>query len=296
MSAILLTGVSGQLGQELLETLAPLGRVVAPSHAELDLADTDAIRATVRAAGPSVIVNAAAYTAVDKAEAEPAMAARINAAAPETLAAEAKRYGALLIHYSTDYVFDGLRTTPYTEADTTHPLSVYGRTKLEGEQAIAASGCRHLILRTSWVYSARRSNFVLTMLKLARERSELAVVADQVGSPTWARALARATTTILQQIAAGNSCSGLYHLTASGSASRYELVRQIIELARAGNQNTAWASLREAKTADFPLPAARPPYSVLDNTKIYRDFGVVMPSWEKQLQEFITGLQATNIA
>jgi dTDP-4-dehydrorhamnose reductase len=296
LSVILLTGVSGQLGRELLDTLAPLGRVVAPNHAELDLADPDAIRATVRAAGPSVIVNAAAYTAVDKAEAEPAMAARINTAAPETLAAEAKRCGALLIHYSTDYVFDGLRTTPYTEADTTHPLSVYGRTKLEGEHAIAASGCRHLILRTSWVYSARRSNFVLTMLKLARERSELAVVADQVGSPTWARALARATTTILQQIAAGNPCAGLYHLTSSGAASRYELVRQIIELARAGNQNTAWANLREAKTADFPLPAARPLYSVLDNTKIHRDFGVVMPSWEKQLQEFITGLPATNTA
>ncbi len=296
MSVILLTGVSGQLGRELLDTLAPLGRVVAPNHAELDLGDPDAIRATVRAANPSVIVNAAAYTAVDKAEAEPAMAARINAAAPEALATEAKRCGALLIHYSTDYVFDGLRTTPYTEADTTHPLSVYGRTKLEGEHAIASSGCRHLILRTSWVYSARRSNFVLTMLKLARERSELAVVADQVGSPTWARALARASTTILQQIAAGNSSAGLYNLTASGSASRYELVRQIIELARAGNQNTAWASLREAKTADFPLPAARPPYSVLDNTKIHRDFSVVMPSWEEQLREFITALPATKTA
>lgn len=296
MSVVLLTGVSGQLGRELLDTLPPLGRVVAPDHAELDLANPDAIIATVRAIHPSVIVNAAAYTAVDKAEAEPAMAARINAAAPETLATEAKRCGALLVHYSTDYVFDGLRTTPYTEADTTHPLSVYGLTKLEGEHAIAASGCRHLILRTSWVYSARRSNFVLTMLKLARERSELAVVADQIGSPTWARALARTSTAILQQIAAGNPCAGLYHLTASGSASRYELVSQIIKLARAVENNAAWASLREAKTADFPLPAARPPYSVLDNAKIHRDFGVAMPSWEEQLQEFISELLAANPA
>ncbi len=290
MSTILLTGTSGQLGGELQGALASLGRVVAPNHAELDLADPDALRTAVRNINPSIIVNAAAYTAVDKAEAEPARAAQINTTAPEILASEAKRCGALLIHYSTDYVFDGTRTTPYTEADGTNPLSVYGSTKLAGEHEIAGSGCRHLMLRTSWVYSAGRNNFVLTMLKLAQERSELAIVTDQVGSPTWARALARATATILQQVAAGNTSTGLYHLTASGSASRHELVRRLIEISRAGGRSAGWANLREAKTADFPLPAARPPYSVLDNTKIHRDFGIKMPSWEDQLQEFLGGL------
>ena len=219
MSIILITGSSGQVGWELQTALAPLGRVIAPDHAAMDLTDPDAIRAVVRTTQPSVIVNAAAYTAVDKAEAEPELATRINSTAPEILAAEAKRCNALLIHYSTDYVFDGGKTTPYAETDATVPLSVYGHTKLAGEHAIADSGCRHLILRTSWVYSVRRSNFVLTMLKLAQERSKLAVVTDQIGSPTSAKALAQSTATLLQQVAAGNAAHGLYHLTASGSAS-----------------------------------------------------------------------------
>lgn len=292
MNTILLTGASGQVGWELRNTLAPLGRVIAPGRDELDLTTTEAIRTTIRAAAPAIIVNAAAYTAVDKAESEPALATQVNAVAPAVMAEEARRIGALLVHYSTDYVFDGHKTTPYVEADATHPLSIYGSTKLAGEYAIADSGCRHLILRTSWVYSARRSNFVLTMLKLARERSELAVVADQVGSPTWARALAKSTAALLQSIAAGNAATGLYHLSATGSASRHELVRRMIELARESGSGNTWASLRAAKTADFPLPAARPPYSVLDNGKIHRDFGIAMPSWDTQLREFLGELPA----
>lgn len=290
MTSILLTGPSGQVGRELLNALAPLGSVVAPSRTALDLADPDALRATVREIKPSIIVNAAAHTAVDKAETEPALAAQINTTAPEVLAAEAGRCGALLIHYSTDYVFDGGKTTPYAETDATRPLSVYGHSKLAGEHAIATSGCRHLILRTSWVYSASRSNFVLTMLKLAQERSELAVVTDQIGSATSAKALAQSTLALLQQVAAGNTATGLYHLTASGSASRHELVRRMIELAREAGRGTAWARLRTAKMADFPLPAARPPYSVLDNAKILRDFGIEMPSWDAQLREFLSEL------
>lgn len=292
MSSILLTGKTGQVGWELQNALAPLGRVIATDHAGMDLADPDAIRMVIRSSHPSLIVNAAAYTAVDKAEAEPALAAQINATAPEVMAEEARRCGALLVHYSTDYVFDGYKTTPYVETDTTHPLSVYGSTKLQGERAIIASGCRYLILRTSWVYSARRSNFVLTMLKLAQERKELAVVADQVGSPTWAKALAKSTAALLQSVAAGNEITGLYHLSATGSASRYELVQQLIELASASGGGKAWANLRTATTADFPLPAVRPPYSVLDTGKILRDFGIAMPSWNVQLREFIGELPA----
>ena len=293
MSTILLTGHTGQVGWELQAALAPMGSVMAPDHASMDLADPDAIRAAIRAAHPSVIVNAAAYTAVDKAEVEPALAARINAQAPEVMAVEAERCGAMFVHYSTDYVFDGRKTTPYVETDATHPLSVYGRTKLDGELAIAASGCRHLILRTSWVYSARRSNFVLTMRKLAQQRKELAVVTDQIGSPTWARSLAQATVKLLRSVATGNRATGLYHLSASGTASRHELVRRIIDLSRQSGQGAEWAALRTATSAEFPLPAARPAYSVLDNGKIRRDFGVVMPPWETQLRDCLSELPLT---
>ena len=283
MNTILLTGASGQVGWELRNALAPLGRVIAPGRDELDLTSAEAIRTTIRAAAPAIIVNAAAYTAVDKAEGEPTLAMQVNAVAPGVMAEEARHIGALLVHYSTDYVFDGTKNSPYVEDDPPRPLSIYGKSKLEGERAIAATGCRHLILRTSWVYSARRGNFVLTMLKLARERSELAVVSDQVGSPTSAKALAKSTAALLQNIAAGNAATGLYHLSATGSASRHELVRRMIELARESGGGNTWASLRAAKTADFPLPAARPPYSVLDNGKIRRDFGIEMPTWEAQL-------------
>ena len=283
MNTILLTGASGQVGWELRNALAPLGRVIAADREQLDLASAEAIRTTIRAAAPAIIINAAAYTAVDKAESEPALAMQVNAVAPGVMAEEALRVGALLVHFSTDYVFDGRKTTPYVESDATHPLSIYGSTKLAGEHAIAASGCRHLILRTSWVYSARRSNFVLTMLKLARECNELAVVTDQVGSPTWAKALAKSTAALLQSVAAGNTATGLYHLSAAGSASRHELVRRMIELARESGGGNTWANLLIAKTADFPLPAARPPYSVLDNGKIHRDFGIEMLTWEEQL-------------
>jgi dTDP-4-dehydrorhamnose reductase len=292
VNTILLTGASGQVGWELRSTLAPLGRVIAADRDQLDLADTTAIRQTIRAAAPTVIVNAAAYTAVDKAENEHALAMQVNAIAPGVMAEEAGRVGALLVHYSTDYVFDGAKNSPYVEDDPPRPLSIYGQSKLEGERAVAATGCRHLILRTSWVYSTRRSNFVLTMLKLARERSELAVVSDQVGSPTSAKALAKSTAALLQSIAAGNTATGLYHLSAAGSASRHELVRRMIELARESGGGNTWAGLRTAKTADFPLPAARPPYSVLDNGKIRRDFGISMPSWDVQLREFLGELPA----
>ncbi len=200
MSRILITGTNGQVGFELLRSLAGLGTVIAAGRDELDLADPDAIRRTLRDTKPGLIVNAAAYTAVDKAEAEPELALAINGVAPGILAEEAKRLGAALIHYSTDYVFDGSKGAPYTEDDAPRPISAYGRTKLAGEHAIQAVGVPHLILRTSWVYGARGSNFLLTILRLAKEREELSIVDDQIGAPTWSRAIAMATAGILERL------------------------------------------------------------------------------------------------
>ena len=288
MTHILLTGRTGQLGRELQRTLAPLGRVFALDRSQLDLTSADAIRKTVREINPGIIVNAAAYTAVDKAEAEPDLALQVNASAPAILAEEARRIDALLVHYSTDYVFDGRRSTPYAEDDAPNPLNVYGRSKLEGERAIAASGCSHLILRTSWLYSDRGPNFVLTMLRLAREKKELAVVNDQIGSPTWAHALAESSGELLGRIAGRTVETGVYHLSAEGYTSRFDFARAIIESAREITaEATGWAMLRPVKTAEYPLPATRPFTAITSKDKIRRIFGIRRSNWEAQLQSFL---------
>ena len=282
---ILLTGCTGQLGRELKRSLACLGEVVACDRRQLDLADANALRTATRAMAPTVIVNAAAYTAVDKAEAEPAAADATNAAAPGILAEEAKRLGALLVHYSTDYVFDGSKATAYTEGDTTAPLSAYGRSKLAGEQAIVASGARHLIFRTSWVYGLHGANFMKTMLRLGRERDELRVVADQVGAPTWTRHLADVTGLIL---ARRDVPVGLYHLAAAGETSWHGYAEAIFaEAQRAGLMEKSPAVHRIA-SADYPLPARRPANSRLDCTKFRRDFDLALPDWRIGLTDCLT--------
>jgi dTDP-4-dehydrorhamnose reductase len=271
---ILLTGRDGQVGWELQKALAPLGELTALGPAELDLAHPERIRDLVREAKPGIIVNAAAYTAVDNAESERDAAFAVNATAPGILAEETKRNGALLVHYSTDYVFDGAKPAPYVEEDEPSPLNVYGASKLAGERAIAASGCRHLILRTSWVYGPRGSNFYLTMLRLARERPELRVVDDQVGAPTSSLAIARATAQLLRRDALG-----LYHMCAAGETTWCGFARAI--LARAGVATPVVA----IGTEDYPMPAKRPRNSRLDCSRLNATFGVALAPWEEQLSE-----------
>jgi len=273
---ILVTGSAGQLGRELKRSLAPLGEVVACDRRQLDLADAIALRDALRAIAPDAIVNAAAYTAVDKAETDLATATAVNAAAPGVLAEEAKRLGAVLIHYSTDYVFDGRKDGPYAEDDATAPLGAYGRTKLAGEQAIAAVAGRHLILRTSWVFGLHGANFLKTMLRLGRERDELRVVGDQVGAPTWTRHLADVTALILDR---RDHPAGLYHLAAAGATTWHDYAEAIFaEALRLGVLDRR-PRLHRITTADYPLPAARPANSRLDCAKFRRDFGLDLPDW-----------------
>jgi dTDP-4-dehydrorhamnose reductase len=274
---ILLTGRNGQVGWELERALAPLGEVIALDRARLDLSDAAAIQRVVRDARPEVIVNAAAYTAVDRAESEPALASAINAVAPSVFAEEARRYGALLVHYSTDYVFDGEKRTPYVEEDATHPLNVYGRTKLEGERAIEGSGCRHLILRTAWVYGPRGHNFLRTVLRIARERNELRMVDDQIGAPTSSAAIARATAQMLRR--AGSE--GLFHLTASGEVSWRGFAEAIVA------SNHLQVRVVGIASQDYPAAARRPRYSLLDNGKLRSAYGLSLGSWQHQLDEVI---------
>jgi dTDP-4-dehydrorhamnose reductase len=296
VTTILVTGKTGQVGRELLHALAPLGDVVGCDRTELDLGYPSSILQKIQQIRPNIIVNAAAYTAVDKAETEPDLALRINGTAPGILAEEAKRIGALLIHYSTDYLFDGARKAPYIEEDTPNPLNVYGKSKLQGERAIIESGCTHLIFRTSWVYSSHGSNFVLTILKLAQERSELPVVDDQIGAPTWARALAKATAAMLSKPFSYNQTnSGVYHLSAAGQTSRYDLAKKIIETAQQLSEKKAgWAKIRPIQTTDYPLPATRPLHVVLSNDKIQRVYGVKMTSWENQLTSCLNDVIRTQ--
>jgi dTDP-4-dehydrorhamnose reductase len=278
-STILLIGAGGQLGRELAAVLPAQGNVVACDHAKLDLADPAAIIRCVRAVAPSLIVNAAAYTGVDRAETEREAAFAINERAPGVLAEEAKRTGAVLIHYSTDYVFDGARTAPYSESAPTHPLSVYGASKLAGELAIGASGALALTLRTSWVYARHGRNFLVTMQELAATRSELRVVADQTGVPNWSRALAGATVRLIAQ---GTNYmaerAGLYHLSAQGQATWYEFAREIIG-------DDAHVRVTPISTADYPTPAKRPAYAVLDSTRFAGTFGFALPDWQTLLQQ-----------
>jgi len=278
---ILLTGRNGQVGHELERALAPLGEVFSFDHKQLDLADPIAIVSRVREVKPDVIVNAAAYTAVDQAEKDVEQAMLVNAAGPGFLAAEAQAVGALLVHYSTDYVFDGTKTTPYTEADATNPLSVYGKSKLAGEKAIQAVGGRHLILRTSWVYGPRGKNFFLTMLRLAREREELRVVNDQRGAPTASIAIADATAEILRRH--GADANGLFHLTAAGETTWFGFTEAIVELARAGLARLP--RLIPIMVAEYPTLAARPQYSVLDCRKASGALGVRLADWRAGLDE-----------
>ncbi len=281
---ILLTGRNGQVGWELQRTLLPLGRIHAFGRRELDLADAAAVRRKLEAIRPDVIVNAAAYTAVDKAESEPEMAHAINATAPALLAQEAAKCRALLIHYSTDYVYDGAKTSPYVENDPTRPLGAYGRSKLAGEAGIRAAGCDHLIFRTSWVYASRGANFLRTVLRLAAEREELRIVADQVGAPTWARLIAEATAHALKQALqerrSGNFESGLFHLTAAGETSWHGFAGAIL----AGRSGLRVKAVTPIATAEYPLPAPRPANSRLNTDAFRARFGLALPGWQDCLQ------------
>ncbi|MEN9480899.1 MAG: dTDP-4-dehydrorhamnose reductase [Pseudomonadota bacterium] len=291
---ILLLGKDGQLGWQLQRSLAPHGRVVACGRAECDLADLDRLRTVVRQVNPTVIVNATAYTAVDRAESEADLALRINAEAPGVLAEEAARNGALLVHYSTDYVFDGNKATPYVESDTPAPQSVYGRTKLAGEQAIAAVNCRSVIFRTSWVFGARGANFVKTMLRLAREKDALNVVDDQVGSPTPAALIATVSGVSLAMLRQGQAMAPgehrLYHLAAANPVSWHSFAQTIIELAAAMpgfDLRLKAEAIRAIPSTDYPTPARRPINSRLDCTHLENDFGLLMPDWQPYLARML---------
>jgi dTDP-4-dehydrorhamnose reductase len=285
---ILLTGANGQVGWELRRTLSGLGKVIALDSKGMNLADADAVRQSVRDIAPHVIVNPAAYTAVDKAESEPERARAVNAIAPGILAEEAVRLNALLVHYSTDYVFNGSGAAPWREDDACVPLNVYGATKLEGERAIQATGCRHLIFRTSWVYGARGSNFLLTMRRLMRERPELKIVADQIGAPTWCRDLAEATAQVLSQVtsplSAANTAEpwGVYHMTNAGETSWHGFAEAIQALDEFDETCTP-AHLVPIPSADYPTPAKRPLNSRLNNDKLERTFGVRLQDWRAAL-------------
>ena len=274
---ILLTGATGQVGFELARSLTAHGEVIALDRAALDLADADALVAGVRQARPQLIVNAAAYTAVDRAESERDAAFAVNAHAPGILAEEARRLGAVLIHYSTDYVFDGLSTTPYDEDAATGPLNVYGASKREGERAIAQTGARAIVFRTSWVYGARGSNFLLTMLRLAKERDELRVVADQYGTPNWCRTLSDATTAaVARGLPWLAERAGLYHLASAGSTTWHGFAQAIVgDVSRPRVVGIA--------TTEYPTPARRPAYGVLSTRKFGATFDCAMPDWRDAL-------------
>ena len=293
---IVLLGADGQLGWELRRALLPLGEVLAYGRAQADLGQPDALRALLQRAQPRVIVNAGAYTAVDRAESEPALAQRINADAPAALAQWAAAHDAWLVHYSTDYVFDGRRELPYDEGCAPNPASAYGRSKLAGEQAIAAAGCRHLLLRTSWVYAARGDNFAKTMLRLAREREQLRVVADQFGAPTAAELVADVTALALQRLlhdaAFAAGAAGLYHLSAAGSTSWHGYASYVLEQARALGQALRCRALLPIATADYPLPAPRPANSRLDCSLLQQRFGLQLPDWRIQVQRLLAELLA----
>ncbi len=290
MKAILLTGANGQVGWELHRILAKDAKVIALTRGQLDLSQPDAIRRTVREHQPDIIINPAAYTAVDKAETDPDLALAINGIAPGVLAEEAKKRDALLIHYSTDYVFDGTKSAPYSETDVPNPQSIYGATKLAGEEAIRSVDGKHLILRTSWVYGVHGGNFVKTILRLAKERNELRIVADQYGAPTWARLLADSTVKVMQRFT--DEQSGVYHLTSSGRTNWHQFAQAIIQLAR--QYDTALANkplaIQPIATHEYPVPAKRPANSSLCTDKIKQAFGLELPRWEDDLAECIRQL------
>ncbi len=285
---VLVTGARGQVGGEVARALAGSAEVVAHDRSTLDLAKPADIVARVRDVRPDIIVNAAAYTAVDRAESDEASARAVNAVAPGILAEEARRAGALLVHYSTDYVFDGTKHGAYVESDATNPLGAYGRTKLDGERAIAASGCAHAILRTSWVYGPQGGNFVRTMLRLARERDELRVVDDQHGAPTSSLQLARATLEILDR---ARDAPGIYHATAAGETTWFGYAQAIFEEQARRDRALRVPRLAPIATRDYPTPARRPANSVLDSSRLARTFGIRLGPWREALVETLAALR-----
>lgn len=287
---ILLTGRNGQIGWELERALAALGEVVATERSTLNLADPDSIRRVVREAKADVIVNAAAYTAVDKAESEPELAMQVNGVAPGILAEEARRLGSILVHYSTDYVFDGAKAGPYSEDDAPNPLNAYGKSKLAGEQAIATVAPRYLTLRTSWVYGARGSNFLLTMLRLAKDRAELRIVDDQIGAPSWCRSIALATREIL---AGGAVPSGLYHLTAQGQTSWHGFATAIFAIARGAGMSTP--IVRRISSGEYPSAARRPGNSLLSCARLRGIRGVELPGWLPDLAKCMAEVEGLRL-
>jgi dTDP-4-dehydrorhamnose reductase len=297
---ILLTGKNGQVGAELAALLPRLGEVTAFDRDQLDLSKPDLIRRAIRNTRPHVIVNAAAYTLVDQAESEEWEARVINADAPAIMAEEAKRIGAALVHYSTDYIFDGSKNRPYDENDPPNPINVYGKTKLAGEQAIQDAGPPHLIFRTAWVYGTRGRNFLLTILRLATEREELRIVRDQFGAPTWSREIAKGTTRILAQLSeqgheAFSRSSGIYHMTATGKTSWFKFGKAILEEASRTSQGVSWFAaatgghplvarlVTPVTTEEYPTVARRPAYSVLSNSRLKHVFDSELPHWRVQL-------------
>ena len=298
---ILLLGKNGQVGWELQRALAPLGEVVAldfdsPGPLTADFSMPESLAATVRAVAPQIIVNAAAHSAVDKAESEPDLARALNATSPAVLAREAAACGAWLLHYSTDYVFDGSGDVPWLEDSPTGPLNVYGKTKLEGEQAIRASGCRHLILRTSWVYSARGGNFAKTMLRLARERDRLTVIADQFGAPTGADLLADLSAHMLRTALQRPEVAGTYHAVNAGETSWHGYARHVIEFARAMGQpiKVAPDAIEPVPSSAFVTAAKRPGNSRMNTRKLRTTFGLALPSWQSGTDRMLSEVLSAN--
>jgi dTDP-4-dehydrorhamnose reductase len=297
---ILLTGATGQVGGELWRTLKSLGDVVAPERATMDLANAASVRATIRAVRPRWIVNPGAYTAVDKAESEPELTFAINAEAVRVIGEEARALGAGVIHFSTDYVFDGLGNKPYAETDATGPVSVYGASKLAGEKALGESGAGHLIFRTSWVYGTRGKNFLLTILKLARERETLQIVADQHGAPTWSRDLARMTAHVIERSEADaqttgfetavQDASGVYHAAGGGETTWFGFAAEALQLQRGRNPGVRLATVDAINTAQYPTPAKRPLNSRLNCSKLMQRFGWTMMDWRNSLREVLSDL------
>lgn len=311
---ILLIGTNGQVGRELNKRLPRVGEMTSLDRQQLDLSKLDEIRSAIRKFHPALIVNAAAYTAVDKAESDEALARTINAEAPGVMAEEAKKVGALFVHYSTDYVFDGMKTTPYQENDPTNPQNVYGKTKLEGERAVQSSGAQHLIFRTEWVYAAEGRNFLLTILRLATQREELRIVSDQTGAPTSSTEIAKATTDIVARILGQKErslspadISGIYHMTASGETTWYDFTKAILEEARVIAPPSRWFAAATSglpvitqrvipiRAVEYPTPARRPAYSVLSNERMARVFSVRMPDWRTQLHSLFVDSPAKGL-
>ncbi|MEM9135815.1 MAG: dTDP-4-dehydrorhamnose reductase [Cyanobacteria bacterium P01_F01_bin.42] len=297
MDKILLIGAAGQVGQELTQTLPALGEVIAVSRTELDLTDSDAISTTIQRTQPQIIVNAAAYTAVDRAETESELAHQINDAAPGAIAQAAERLNARLVHISTDYVFDGTKGSPYLEDDPTRPIGTYGQSKLAGEQAVAQDCSRHIILRTAWVYGVHgKGNFVKTMLRLGCDRESLSVVADQIGTPTWSKDIAEAIVALLQRQSESPDevPSGIYHFTNSGAASWYDFAQAIFEEAQAIGFPIKLKTLNPITTADYPTPAQRPAYSVLGWTKTAQAIGHSAPHWRSSLRQMLKDFKSAQ--